>query len=117
MADGAAPDNTPRIEDLLKDSPKNWGRWGPDDEVGALNYLGQPEVLRGVAAVRQGKVFTLQVPMGDPAGDPLWPGRTQPTRINVLDKGDYLCGSAVHFPGGPEFSDDMMIMSLQGSTQ
>ena len=23
------------MEDLLKDSPKNWGKWGPDDEVGA----------------------------------------------------------------------------------
>lgn len=107
----------PRIADLLKDSPKNWGKWGPDDEVGSLNYLTSAEVLRGIAAVRKGKVFTLQVKMGDPAGDPLWPGRTQPTRVNLLDKGHYLCGKATHFPGDPEFSDDMLIMSLQGSTQ
>ena len=33
------------LEDLLKDSPSNWGKWGDDDEVGALNYLGPEQVL------------------------------------------------------------------------
>ena len=28
----------PPVGKLLKDSPKNWGKWGPDDEVGSLNY-------------------------------------------------------------------------------
>ena len=51
------------VTELLKDDPKNWGRWGPDDEVGSLNFLTQAEVLRGVQAVRQGKTFTLQVMM------------------------------------------------------
>lgn len=43
----------PVVADLLRDAPKNWGKWGPDDEVGLLNYLTQAEVLRGVAAVLQ----------------------------------------------------------------
>ena len=34
----------PSIGHLLQDSPKNWGKWGPDDEVGCLNYL-TPEVV------------------------------------------------------------------------
>ncbi len=42
--------------ELLKDSPKNWGRWGAEDEVGALNFLTSAEILRGVKAVQQGKV-------------------------------------------------------------
>jgi hypothetical protein len=29
----------PHTSELLADSPTNWGKWGPDDEVGALNYL------------------------------------------------------------------------------
>jgi hypothetical protein len=62
--------SAPTLGELLKDAPTNWGRWGEDDEVGALNYLTADEVLRGVKAVRQGKVFTLQVRMGDPEGDP-----------------------------------------------
>ncbi len=30
----------PDLTDLLKDSPSNWGKWGEDDEVGSLDYLG-----------------------------------------------------------------------------
>lgn len=107
----------PKLTDLLANLPKNWGKWGPDDEVGALNYLTSAEVLRGIAAVRQGKVFTLQVKMGNPAGDPLWPGRRPSQRVNVLDHGHYLCGKGPEFPGSMQYCDDMMVMYLQGSTQ
>ena len=50
-------------EFLGSDTPTNWGKWGPDDELGALNYLDAAEVLRGVRHIRTGKVFTLQVQM------------------------------------------------------
>ena len=43
------------LDDLLADSPKNWGRWGDDDEIGALNFLDAGEVLRGVAARQAGQ--------------------------------------------------------------
>jgi hypothetical protein len=49
--------------ELLKDAPKNWGRWGAGDEIGALNFLTSAEVLRGIRAVQQGKVFALGVPV------------------------------------------------------
>jgi kynurenine formamidase len=107
----------PQTAKLLEDAPKNWGKWGPDDEVGSLNYLTSAEVLRGVQAVRQGKTFTLQVQMGHPKGDPVWPGRTGAQRISVMDKGMFMAGKGVNFPGGMEYADDMMIMYLQGSTQ
>ena len=39
--------DAPSMNDLLgADTPTNWGKWGPDDEVGALNYLDAKEVLR-----------------------------------------------------------------------
>ncbi|HTR16434.1 MAG TPA: cyclase family protein [Acetobacteraceae bacterium] len=107
----------PSVADLLRDAPRNWGKWGPDDEVGSLNYLTQGEVLRGVKAVTSGKTFTLQVRMGHPNGDPVWPGRAQPTHINVMDKGHYLCGKGPEFPGHAEYADDVLFMYLQGSTQ
>lgn len=107
----------PAAGELLKDQPKNWGRWGADDEVGALNFLTREEVLRGVKAVRQGKTFTLQVQMGNPKGDPVWPGRNQAQRMNVLDEGHFLCGKGPAFPGGLHYADDVMFMYLQGSTQ
>lgn len=66
------------LSELLRQAPSNWGRWGKDDELGSVNYLTQSEVLRGVKAVENGKVFTLQVRMCHPEGDPGYKGRSQP---------------------------------------
>jgi kynurenine formamidase len=107
----------PAVGQLLKDMPKNWGRWGAEDEVGSLNFLTQAEVLRGIGSVKSGKTFTLQVQMGHPKGDPVWPGRNQAQRINVLDEGHWLCGKGPAFPGELHYADDVMFMYLQGSTQ
>lgn len=105
------------ISGLLESSPKNWGKWGPDDEVGALNYLDGAQVLRGVAAVRSGKTFTLAIPMANPQGDPLWPGRLPAQRYNVLDRGDFVSGAGPAIPGGNEYADDIMVIYNQGSSQ
>lgn len=48
--------SVPDLEELLADSPSNWGKWGSDDEVGSLNYLGAEQVLGAVRLVRSGKV-------------------------------------------------------------
>jgi len=117
MSTSATEKVVPDMAELLAGSPKNWGKWGPDDEVGCLNYLTNDEVLRGVAAVKQGKTFTLQVQMGNPAGDPMFPGRKDVQRVNVVDRGLYMCGCGPRFPGNLEYADDMMVMYLQGSSQ
>ena len=93
----------PNTKQLLEGLPKNWGKWGPDDEVGALNYLQQAEVLRGVAAVRQGKTFTLQVQIGHPGGDPMWPARNPSMRFNTLDRSHYQAGKQPSMTGGAEY--------------
>jgi len=107
----------PTLVELLADSPKNWGKWGPDDEVGSLNYLDDAQALRGASEIKSGKTFTLQVQMGHPDGDPVWPGRTGATRYNIMDRGNYLGGNGVVFDGAMEYADDVMIMFLQGSSQ
>src|SRR5699024_3564826 len=111
--------DAPTMGELLKDAPKNWGNWGSDDEVGALNYLGADEVLRGLRYVKSGQVFTLQIPMGHPHGDPVFPGREGTKRENVLDESSWDEGreGAPDFPGGLHYSDDKAEIFLQGSTQ
>ena len=61
------------IELFGENPPKNWGRWGPDDEIGSLNYLDAHQVLRGMREVKDGTVFTLQLQMGrkETPGDPV----------------------------------------------
>lgn len=114
------PDDQTRpknVSELLEGSPSNWGKWGPDDEVGALNYLTPDVVLRSLGAVKQGKVITLQMPMANPSGDPVFPGRVGAQRFMVLDKGHYIAGRGPSFPGDMEYADDAMFCFLQGSTQ
>ncbi|HEY4006800.1 MAG TPA: cyclase family protein [Pseudonocardia sp.] len=108
---------TKSVADLLANAPSNWGRWGEDDEVGALNYLTPAEVLRGVSHIRSGTVFTLQRLIGDPNGDPVWPGREPATRTMLMDEATWDSPDAPKFPGGLHYADDKIEAFLQGSTQ
>src|SRR5260370_26433 len=40
-----------------------WGDWGPDDQLGRLNLLTPAKVLKGVAEVKEGRVFCLPIPL------------------------------------------------------
>lgn len=110
-------DNGVNLQTLLQDLPTNWGRWGDDDEIGCLNYLTPEEVLRGVAQVKSGKVFTLGVKMGAPGGDPVWPGRSGATRLMTQDRSHYTAGKLEPLKGGLEYADDYVTAFLQGSSQ
>ena len=49
--------------DALFKAVCNWGRWGPDDERGTLNYL-TPEHLRAAARlVRSGSSVSMAIPI------------------------------------------------------
>ena len=112
--------DSPAMRDVLgEDAPTNWGKWGPEDELGCLNYLDAAEVLRGVRHIRTGEVFTLQIPMGHPQGDPVFPGRKSIERENILDESSWAPGGgdAPDFPGGLHYADDVAKIFLQGSSQ
>ncbi|KRE36933.1 metal-dependent hydrolase [Janibacter sp. Soil728] len=107
----------PDLTDLLKDSPSNWGKWGPDDEVGSLNYLGPEQVIAAAGLIRSGKVFPIQRLIGDPKGDPVWPSRKPAVRTQLLDESTWDSDDAPAFPGGLHYADDKIEAFLQGSTQ
>ncbi|KAA0084646.1 cyclase family protein [Mycolicibacterium sp. P9-64] len=113
------PNVATTIEQLLgPNSPMNWGKWGPDDEVGSLNYLDAAQVLRGIRAVSTGEVFTLQVPIGLPERpDPVWPGREPAVRTQVMDEGFFARGEEPEPTDGHHWADDKIEMFTQGSTQ
>lgn len=109
-------DKSPTLTEVLKDCPRNWGRWGVDDEVGALNFLTAGSVLEAIKTVRSGKVFTLQMTMCDPMGDLVAAERQPAQRFMVMDRSDYAVGKAEPYPGGFEYADDYLITFLQGTT-
>src|SRR2546421_11914256 len=42
---------------------RNWGRWGPDDEIGTLNYITPDTIAAAGRLVTTGKVFALGIPL------------------------------------------------------
>jgi kynurenine formamidase len=103
------------VEKLLADSPKNWGKWGNDDQIGALNYLDENEVKRGAAAIQSGERFTLQLPMIHGVG-PVFPGRVPVMHFMSQDEGIYSSNKSEPLSGGMKYSDDAVFMYLQGTT-
>lgn len=107
------------IKKILEGLPSNWYRWGSEDELGTLNVLNASEVLRGIASVQTGKVFTLGLPIGSTEGDLVWPGRTPTKHYMVADKSHFVAAKQPAIPGtgGVEYADDVVHMYLQGTTQ
>src|SRR3989441_1275489 len=48
-------------DDVLKKAEelKNWGKWGPDDELGVLNYVTPEDIVNAARLVKKGRVFRL----------------------------------------------------------
>lgn len=121
----------PLLEIIAK---ANWGRWGPDDELGAINYLGSNEMRVGLAAAhRDGEAhidrYALQTPMTGEAidalvseadfptldtGDPHFPSLQPARRDNDVDHLD----DQSTLPSGSSFSEDQFVtpLSLHGTT-
>lgn len=52
----------------LFEAVSNWGRWGTDDQRGALNYLTSERVVAAVQLVRTGETLTLSQPLNTQLG-------------------------------------------------
>ena len=49
--------------DRLFQEVSNWGKWGPDDELGTLNYLTPQKVAKAASLVRSGRTVSLSRPI------------------------------------------------------
>ena len=92
---------------------RNWGRWGPDDEVGTLNFVDTAARRRAAAAVTSGRAFALGLPLSEAEGiqSGLVPGRTNPSR-QMIHANDPLSPD-------PEWicsSEDVVTMATQCAT-
>jgi len=90
----------------------NWGRWGADDERGALNRVTPEAVLRGLASVRDGEILSLALPLVPGAG-PIAAGRAPMQHFMSRDGGDYAAGLRER---GFGFADDYFMMATHGAT-
>ena len=98
----------------------NWGDFGADDQLGRVNLIGQQQILKGAAEIREGKSFCLSLPLDLPGGNALNPRRNPPRLEPTYRDGKPM----LNFPMSkldPEsidvVSDDQVLISLQYSTQ
>ena len=54
--------------DTIFESVKNWGRWGPDDQLGTLNYITPAHVREAAGLVRSGRKVSMEIPINTVAG-------------------------------------------------
>ena len=99
----------------------NWGRWGDDDERGALNLL-TPDVVRAaVGTVRDGRVLSLSMPIRGATSNaaaqhvPHLRGRPLPQHFMSVDGADYAAGARA-VGGGLRVADDALVVSPHGTT-
>jgi kynurenine formamidase len=93
--------------------PNNWGRWGDTDERGAANHQTPDVVKAGAGLVRQGKVYSLALPLRTQKV-PVFPRRTPPMHFMTLDGGDYAAG--FERKGGFQSADDYIIVGTHATT-
>ncbi len=95
---------------------RNWGKWGPDDEAGTLNYITPAKIQQAAGLVRTGKVVSLAMPF-----DANGPQTGRLSRVNpihtMLATGTDVLAGAQSFPRGFGYADDMVSMPLQCGTQ
>ena len=94
----------------------NWGRWGPDDQRGTLNFITPERVLAASALPRTGRVISCALPFDHKGPQSGVGGRHNPIHTMLADGGDALAG-AQNLPGGFNYADDAVTMPLQCGTQ
>ncbi len=91
---------------------QRWGRWGPDDEAGALNLIGPEQVRAATALVRSGRVVRLGLDLGPATVVP--PHRKRVERLMSRDGGDYAAGA--RRPNGFQFAEEVWSFAAHSGT-
>lgn len=88
----------------------NWGRWGSDDERGAVNLVTPDRVLAACARPREGRVYQLGIELRRNA--PVGGERTAPMHFMVHDGGDFAALGRDDWGT----ADDYLTLYTQGTT-
>jgi len=102
------------FEELLR-TLTTWGRWGPDDEKGTLNYITDETRKRAARLVRRGKTFSLAIPIRHGSGPQGGGARINSLHLMTATGCDPT--SRVDLGRNTRYVDDVLVMMVQGGTQ
>jgi len=106
---------------MMLDESNNWGRWGAEDERGALNLLSPEVVVAAAGCVREGRALSLSLPIRGatsspaPTTVPHLRGRPLPQHFMSVDGGDYAAGTRA-IGAGLKMADDAIVVTPHGTT-
>lgn len=95
----------------------NWGRWGPDDQIGTLNHITPQMIVEAAGLIHKGQVFPMGLPLdenGPQEGDML-KNRWNPIHTMLATGTDAYSGNQ-DVTGG-RYADDAISLPTQCSTQ
>jgi kynurenine formamidase len=91
---------------------ESWGRWGPDDEKGAVNWISPSRVARAAKSVTSGRVISLTVPIGPQT--PVASHRLPPKRF--MDRAGGDSRSSHRRTGRFQFAEDTLLLATHTGT-
>lgn len=83
----------------------NWGRWGPEDQLGMVNLITPEAVVEGAELVRNGRIYNLSVPLGPDT--PTHPIRPAP---------QHYVKFVPDAQGGVGYGEDVLVLSTHSGT-
>ena len=93
----------------------NWGRWGDDDQRGALNLVTPEAVLDAARACRTGKVYSLALPI-QREGVPIFDYRGAPQRLTLTSSSDTDMYTAYGAAPGVGSNEDVLVLASHSIT-
>lgn len=88
----------------------NWGRWGQQDERGALNLLTPEVVMAAIQSVKTGRIYTLGLPI-QRTGVPNVDYRGIPQRLTMINHADEEMFGPFGGTPGTGINEDVLMMA------
>ena len=95
---------------MVANSKNNWGRWGKEDERGSLNLLTPEVVAKAAGSIKQGKVYSLGIPI-QASGVPILSHRGTPMRLTLQNYSDDGMYSGMGCADGTGAHEDILVFA------
>jgi len=96
---------------------RNWGRWGPDDELGTVNFITPEKIVKAARLVKKGKTFALAIPFDSAGPQRPIPGGSRFNPIHLMTRtGTDAAAGAPSIRPFSRIADDVVILPTQAAT-
>jgi kynurenine formamidase len=98
----------------LSEEVSNWGRWGPDDQLGTLNLITPQHRAAAARTVQEGRQLSLSIPFDGNGPMQGLIGRNNP--VHTMTATGVDAAQRMEMGGGARYTDDFIAMPLQCAT-